>query len=200
VRPSGFSPPQAVGVVASVSSSKFTITTRQGSTETVVVSGSTTFSGSGITSLASLKKGTSVSVYGKVTSASTISATRVTGGFGGPGRGRFGGGGGTVGAIASVGTNSFAITSYNGTKETVDVTSSTTFEDAAGTVSGLSALKKGEGVIVRGTVSGSVVKATDVRVVVPGAGGGFGGGLGGRGAGGGANGGAPLNNSSGTGL
>lgn len=199
VRPSGFSPPQAVGVVASVSSSKFTITTRQGSTETVVVSGSTTFSGSGITSLVSLKKGTSVSVYGKVTSASTMSATRVTGGFGGVGRGRFGGGG-TVGAIASVGTNSFAITSYNGTKETIDVTSSTTFEDAAGTVSGLSALKKGEGVIVRGTVSGSVVKATDVRVVVPGAGGGFGGGFGGGGAGGGANGGVPLNNSSGTGL
>jgi hypothetical protein len=64
---------------------------------------------------------------------------------------------------------------------------------------GLSALKKGEGVIVRGTISGSTVKATDIRVVVPGSGfggGGYGGGFGG-GAGGETNNGVPLNGSTG---
>jgi hypothetical protein len=198
LRPGGFAAPQAVGVVASISSSKFTLTTRQNSTVTVDVTSSTTFSGVGATSIAALKKGTAVAVYGKVGSNSTITATRVTSGFGGLGRGRFGGGG-TFGAIASIGSNSFTITSSNGTNETVKVTASTSFEDTAGTLSGLSSLKKGESVLVRGTVSGSVVTATDVRVVVPGAGG-FGGGFGDARPGSGMSGGVPLNPSASNGL
>lgn len=197
-RAGGFAAPQAVGVVASISSSKFTLTTRQNSTVTVQVTSSTTFSGVGITSLASLKKGSAVAVYGKLGSNSTITATRVTSGLGGLGRGRFGGGG-TFGAVASIGTNSFTITSFNGTSETVKISGSTSFEDATGTLSGLSSLKIGEDVLIRGTLSGSVLTASDVRVVVPGAGG-FGGGLGDGEPGGGISGGAPLNPSASSGL
>jgi hypothetical protein len=58
----------------------------------------------------------------------------------------------------------------------VDVTSTTSYSSSSGTLSGLSALKTGEDVIVEGSTSGSVVKATAVRVFQPGSGGGFGGG------------------------
>jgi hypothetical protein len=140
-----------------------------------------------VTGLGSLKKGTVVAVYGTVTTPGHITATRITAGFGGPGRGRFGGGRGTFGAIASIGSTSFTIASFSGTKETVDVSSATVYEGAQGTLNGLSALKTGEDVVVQGTVSGSSVTATLVRVVQPGGfGGGFGSGFGGGAATGGA--------------
>lgn len=186
-----FTPPQVSGTVASVASSSFTVTTRSGQTATVKVTSATKFSGTGITGLSSLKKGTVVAVYGTGTSSS-ITATRVSGFAGGgrggfPGGGRFAGGGpGAFGTITSIGSGSFTVSSRSGTAETVDVTSATTYSDSSGTLSGLSALKTGEDVIVEGSTSGSVVKATAVRVFQPGAGGGFGGeGGGGGGAGGG---------------
>jgi hypothetical protein len=170
------------GTVASVASSSFTVTTRAGSTATVKVTSSTKFSGSGITGLSSLKKGTVVAVYGTGTSSS-VTATSVTAGFGSAGRGRSpggggfpGGGSGAFGTIASIGSDSFTVSSRSGTTETVDVTSTTSYSSSSGTLSGLSALKTGEDVIVEGSTSGSVVKATAVRVFQPGSGGGFGGG------------------------
>ena len=48
----------------------------------------------------------------------------------------------------------------------MDVSSATTYSSSSGTLSGLSALKTGENVIVQGTTSGSVVKAT-VRASLP---------------------------------
>jgi Domain of unknown function (DUF5666) len=177
-----FTPPQVSGTVASVGSSSFTVTTRGGSTATVKVTSSTKFSGTGITDLSSLKKGTVVAVYGTGTSSS-VTATRVTAGFAGAGRGGFPGGGrfpggrpGAFGTITAIGSDSFTINSRGGTTETVDVTSATTYSSSAGTLSGLSSLKTGEDVIVEGTTSGSVVKATAVQVFQPGTGGGFGGG------------------------
>jgi hypothetical protein len=184
--PSGFKPPQASGTVATVGSSSFTLTTRTGTTTTVKVTSSTTFSGTGITGLSSLKKGTVVAVYGTAASSSEITATRVTGfgGFGGAAPGGFPGGRpGAFGSITSIGSNSFTISSRGGSTETVDVTASTTYASSSGTLSGLSALKTGELAIVQGTTSGSVVKATSVRIIQPGSGGG---GFGGGGFGGGA--------------
>lgn len=67
----------------------------------------------------------------------------------------------------------------------MDVTSATTYASSSGTLSGLSALKTGEDVIVEGTTSGSVITATAIRVIQPGTAGGFGGGgFGGGGFGG----------------
>jgi Domain of unknown function (DUF5666) len=177
-----FTPPLVSGTVASVASSSFTVTTRAGSTATVKVTSSTKFSGSGITSLSSLKKGTVVAVYGTGTSPS-VTATRVAAGLAGAGRGRFPGGGafsggrsGAFGTITTIGSDSFTVSSRSGTTETVDVSSATTYSSGSGSLSGLTALKTGEEVIVQGTTSGSVVKATAIRVFQPGAGGGFGGG------------------------
>jgi hypothetical protein len=177
-----FTPPQVSGTVASVASSSFTVTTRSGQTATVKVTSATKFSGTGITGLSSLKKGTVVAVYGTGTSSS-VTATRVTAGFAGVGRGGFPGGGrspggraGAFGTITAIGSNSFTVNSRGGTSDTVDVTSTTTYSSSAGTLSGLSALQTGEDVIVEGSTSGSVIKATSVRVFQPGTGGGFGGG------------------------
>ena len=178
-----FTSPQVGGTVASVASSSFTVTTRAGSTATVKVTSSTKFSGSGITGLSSLKKGTVVAVYGTGTSSS-VTATRVTAGFAGAGRGAFPGGGrfpggrsGAFGIITAIGSDSFTVSSRSGTTETVDVSSATTYSSSGGgTPTGLSALKTGEDVVVKGSTSGSVVKATAVQVFQPGSGGGFGGG------------------------
>jgi hypothetical protein len=174
---SGLARPQVAGTVASVGSTSFTVTTPGGATETVNVTSSTTFSGAGITGLSSLKTGATVGVYGTTTSSSAITATRVTS-FAGGGRGGFfgGGGGGAFGSITAIGSNSFTISTRGGTTETIDVSASTTYSSSGGTLSGLSALKTGEDVIVTGTTSGSTVNATAVRVFQPGAGGGFGGG------------------------
>jgi hypothetical protein len=167
------------GTVATIGSSSFTVTTRTGTSVTVTVTSATEFSGSGLTGLSSLKKGTVVAVYGSG-SSSAITATRVLAGFGrlgGGGRGGFAGGRpGAFGSITAIGSNSFTVSSRGGTSQTVDVSAATTYTGSSGALAGLSALKTGEDVIVEGTTSGSVVKATSIRVIQPGAGGGFGGG------------------------
>jgi preprotein translocase subunit YajC len=105
--------------------------------------------------------------------------------LGGGGRGGFPGGGhGAFGSITAIGSNSFTVSSRAGTSETVDVSAATTYTGSSGALAGLSALKTGDDVIVEGTTAGTVVKATSVRVIQPGAGGGFGGrGFGGGGSG-----------------
>lgn len=181
-RPTGFAPPQLTGIVATVASSSFTVTTRAGTTTTVEVTKSTTYSGNGLTGLSSLKEGTVVAVYGTDASSSEIDATRISGfgGFGGGRRGGFPGGrAGAFGSITAIGSNSFTISSRTGTSETVDVSAATTYASSGGALSGLSALRTGEEVAVQGGTSGSVIRATEVRVIQPGTGGGFGGGFGG---------------------
>ncbi len=98
----GRTPPAAVGTVASVGTSSFTVTAAGGSTVTVDVTSSTTYRDRGVTSptLADVKVGDRVAVFGTKT-GTTVAATSVgigmpgmPGGPGGPGR--WGGPGGSA--------------------------------------------------------------------------------------------------------
>ena len=98
--PNGGSPPAAVGTVATVGPSSFTIKTHDGTTVTVDLSGSTTYRDRGVTTptLANVTVGETVAAFGTET-ANTVTATSVAigqpggpGGHGGPG-GNWGPGG-----------------------------------------------------------------------------------------------------------
>lgn len=180
----GLGTPVVTGTITKVSASGFSVTSRQGGTVSVTVTSATRFVGLSTTSLSSLKKGQVVAVFGSLSGTSNVSATIVASGAG---RGaRFGSRRGVFGSISSIGTNEFMVTSLTGATETVKVSTSTSFRDSAGVLKGISALKTGESVLVRGTVSGSVVTAANVIVVPAGVTPGFGGGAGfGAGVGGG---------------
>lgn len=176
--------PVARGTVERVSSTGFTVTAQQGGSYEVTVTSSTRYVGAGAMGLSSLKKGDAVVVFGKLSGTSSVTASVVASGMARPGLGGgFGQGRGLFGSITSVGTNEFTVTSTTGVRATVKVTSSTGFFDSSGSLNGLSALKSGESVLVRGTVSGSVVTAIRVLVMPAGAAPGFGGGAGFGGAG-----------------
>ncbi|MGH9097259.1 MAG: hypothetical protein ACRDWB_07520 [Acidimicrobiales bacterium] len=91
--PMGGSPPAAVGTVTSVSTSSFTIKTKDGTAVIVDVSGSTTYRDPGVSSpsLANVTVGETVAAFGTETS-NTVTATSVAigepGGPGGPGGAR----------------------------------------------------------------------------------------------------------------
>jgi hypothetical protein len=73
-----------------------------------------------------------------------------------------------AGKVASIGTDSFTITDRSGTTVTVDVSSSTTYEDRSVTSASLSTLKVGDFVAVAGTSSSGTVTATSVMIGGPG--------------------------------
>jgi preprotein translocase subunit YajC len=87
----GGTPPVALGTVKSVGAGTFTITTRDGTTVTVNVSGATTYHDRAVTSptIANVTVGAHVAVFGTDTS-NVVTATTV--GIGGPGAGGPGGG------------------------------------------------------------------------------------------------------------
>jgi hypothetical protein len=170
--------PAAVGKVATVGASSFTITTSTG-TVTVDVTGSTTYFDRGVTSpsLANVTVGESVAVFGTETSG-TVAATSVAignpGGFGGHGGPGAKGEPAAVGKVATVGASSFTITTSTGTV-TVDVTGSTTYFDRGVTSPSLANVTVGESVAVFGTETSGTVAATSVAIGNPGGFGGHGG-------------------------
>jgi len=172
-------PPAAVGTVASVGTNTFTLTGRDGTTVTVDVGSTTTYVDPAVTSpsLADVKVGAHVAVFG-TDSSNTVTATKVAiGGPGGPG-GRPGFGGtppAAVGTVASVGTNTFTLTGRDGTTVTVDVGSTTTYREVGVTSATIADVKVGSHVAVFGTESGSTVTATSVGIGMPGGPGGPGG-------------------------
>ena len=179
----GGTPPAAFGTVASVGTNTFTLTGHDGTTVTVDVSTTTTtYVDPAVTSpsLADVKVGAHVAVFG-TDSANTVTATKVAiggpGGMGGPG-GHDGFGGtppAAVGTVASVGTNSFTLTTRSGTTVTVDVSSTTTYRDVGVTSASIADVKVGNKVAVFGTESGSTVTATSVGIgTLPGGPGGAG--------------------------
>lgn len=174
----GGTPPAAVGTVASVGTNSFTLTGRDGTAVTVDVSSTTTYVDPAVTSpsLADVKVGAHVAVFG-ADSSNTVTATKVAvGGPGGPG-GR-GGPHGTppaaMGTVASVGTNTFTLTDRDGKTVTVDVSSTTTYREAGVTSPTLADVKVGSHVAVFGTEAGSTVTATSVGIGMPGGPGGHG--------------------------
>jgi preprotein translocase subunit YajC len=179
----GGTPPAAMGTVASVGASTFTLTTRDNTTVTVEVGSSTTYLDHDVTSpsLADIKVGTRVAVFGTDT-ANTVTATRVA--IGGPdsgpggGRGGFGGHdgfGGTppaaMGTVASVGASTFTLTTRDNTTVTVDVSSSTTYLEPGVSSASLADIKVGTRVAVFGTDTSNTVTATKVGIGTPPSGG-----------------------------
>jgi hypothetical protein len=77
--------------------------------------------------------------------------------------------GGVVGAVSSVSTSSFTVSTSGGQTVTVNTSSSTTYRKGTSS-SSASAIAKGEPVLVLGTTSGTTIAATQV-VVAPAGGG-----------------------------
>jgi hypothetical protein len=164
-----------MGTVASVGTDTFTLTTRNG-TVTVDVGSGTTYFDQGVSSpgFADVVVGAHVAVFG-TESSDTVTATKVAvggpndpGGRGGPGGP--GGPGGTppvaMGTVASVGTDTFTLTTRNGTV-TVDVGSGTTYFDQGVSSPGFADVVVGAHVAVFGTESSDTVTATKVAVGGP---------------------------------
>jgi preprotein translocase subunit YajC len=164
--------------VKSVGSDTFTLTTHDGTTVTVDVSSSTTYVDPSATSatFSTIKVGDHVAVFGTDTS-NTVTATKVAigdaGGFGGPGGGWGGHGapGGTppaaFGTVKSVGSDTFTLTTHDGTTVTVDVSSSTTYREAGKSSASLSDVTVGSQVVVFGTDTSDTVTATSVGIGAP---------------------------------
>jgi preprotein translocase subunit YajC len=172
----GGAPPAAFGTVASVGADTFVVTTIDGTKVTVDVSGTTTYVDPGVTtpSFTDVKVGDHVAVFG-TDSSNTVTANKVAlGGPDGGGPGGFGGHrgfGGTppaaVGTVASVGTNTFVVTSPDGTKVTVDVGSSTSYMEFGKTSASIADVTVGAHVAVFGTNANNTVTATTVGIGNP---------------------------------
>ena len=80
-----------------------------------------------------------------------------------------------MGTVATVGTNTFTLTSHDGTTVTVDVSDSTTYLDPGVTTPTVADVKVGSHVAVFGTDASNTVTATKVVIGGPGGTGGFGG-------------------------
>ena len=181
--------PTASGTVTSVGSDSFVLTNAAGTTVTVDVTGTTTYSDPGApsASLADVKVGLRVAVTGTETSG-TVTATRVAvtpAGAEHPGSRPT-----AVGTVKSVGRDAFVVTTTAGTTVTVDVSAKTTYRDPGAPSASLADVKVGDRVAVTGTETSGKVVATRVAVIPAGragppsgAGGPGGSGPGGSGAG-----------------
>src|SRR6202022_3774768 len=98
-----------------------------------------------------------------VGSSGSASSTASAHGFAGKGSNARSGPapGGAAGTIGSVSGSGFTLTTSAGQKVTVDEASSTTYQDAASTVSA-SAIKAGEAVLVLGTTNSTTITAAQV--------------------------------------
>jgi preprotein translocase subunit YajC len=183
----GGTPPAAFGTVKTVGSGSFTVASHDGTTVTVDVSSSTTYTDPSVTSptFSTIKVGDHVAVFGTDTS-DTVTATKVAiggpdgpGGPGGPdgpgGPGRMGGPGGfsgtppaAFGTVKSVGSGSFTLASHDGTTVTVDVSSSTTYREPGKASATLADVTVGAQVAVFGTDVSDTVTATSVGIGRPG--------------------------------
>jgi len=72
------------------------------------------------------------------------------------------------GKVATVGTNSFTVTTSSGTTITVDVTDATTYRDQGVTSPSFANVKVGETVVAFGTETSGTVAATSVGIGTPG--------------------------------
>jgi hypothetical protein len=98
------------------------------------------------------------------TAASSTASGRAAFGGGGGSNARSGpAAGGTVGTVASVSTSRFTLSTSAGQTVTVNKASSTTYRKGT-SASSASAVKKGERVLVLGTVNGTTITASQVTV------------------------------------
>jgi membrane-bound inhibitor of C-type lysozyme len=108
---------------------------------------------------------TASSGSGTTTTAASSSTTSGRPALGGGGSNARSGpaAGGTVGTVATVSTSSFTLATPAGQTVTVNKASSTTYRKATSAISA-SGIKKGERVLVLGTVNGTTIKASQVIV------------------------------------
>jgi hypothetical protein len=124
-----------------------------------------------VTSAAAIALGLALggwAVAGATTSSNPTSAPGSTGSSA-PGSRPPGGGSPPTasGTVASVGTDTFTLTTKSGTTETVDVTTTTSYVDGGVTSATLTDVKVGEHVAVFGTTSSGVITATRVAIGMP---------------------------------
>ena len=128
-----------------------------------------------------VKIASSVGIVAGLTAGSFLVAGAATGGSGSPHESSSEAGHtrtmpAAFGTVASVGANSFTITTKAGATDTVNVSSSTTYRDRGVTTPSLANVIVGESVAVFGTLNSGVVTATSVAIGTPGGWGGhFGG-------------------------
>ena len=124
-----------------------------------------------VTTAAAVALGLAVSGGAIANAASTGSPTSTStpGAPGGPGgHSPFGGTPPTaMGTVASVGTDTFTLTTHDGTTVTVDVGSSTTYAEFGVNSASISDVKVGTHVAVFGTDSSNTVTATKVGIANP---------------------------------
>ncbi len=171
--PFGSTPPAAFGKVATVGTNSFTLTTKDGTTVTVNVDASTTYLDHDVAtpSFSDVVVGSIVAVVGSDT-ANTVTATKVI--IGVPNH-RMGGHHGppsfgttppaAFGKVATVGANTFTLTTKDGTTVTANVDGATTYLDPAVPSPSFSDVTVGALVAVFGTDTSNTVAATKVIVL-----------------------------------
>ena len=169
--------PGVFGKVASISGTTITLTGRNNTTYTVDASNATVTKSGSTSSVSSIAVGDTLMVQGTV-SGTSVTATSIHDGVGGPGgRGsagfwgnasstanRAGRGSGIMGTIASVSGTTITVTGTgpnNGTTYTVDASNAKVEKgNASSTISGIAT---GDTVMIQGTVSGTNVTATNIH-------------------------------------
>ncbi len=150
--------PRLSGTVESISGSSIVISDAQGFWHTIAVSTGTQYEeGSTAISLSSLKVGDAIAVSGTIASnhttldASTVELVLPS----------------FVGQVSSISGNVISLTTPNGTTETVNVSSSTTYSNN-GASSSLSAITKGSTIRVVGIITGTnTVSASSIELGTP---------------------------------
>ena len=165
-------PPAAFGKVTAISGTTITISDQKpgaasATTYTVDASGATVTKDRGTdSSISAIAVGDMIAVEGTI-SGSTVTATAIHDGVGGPGgRGGFGGpGGGTIGTVTAISGSTLTVTDRNGGIFTVDASSATVKE--SGSASSVSAIKIGDTVMIRGSITAASMTAQDIEDGIP---------------------------------
>jgi preprotein translocase subunit YajC len=161
--------PAAVGTVKTVGTDTFTLATADGTVVTVNVSSSTTYDDPNVSSasFSNVTVGAHVAVFG-TDASNTVTATKVM--IGGPPFVKMGPGGmggsppAAFGTVKSVGSNTFTLTTFDGTTVTVDVSSSTKYVDPGVSSPSFANVTVGGHVAVFGTDTSNTVTATTVAI------------------------------------
>src|SRR5205085_5943992 len=158
--------PTEAGVVTNVSGTSLTLTTFDGATHTVTVSGSTRYQKAGQSATrGDISSGTAIMVEGALNSDGSLSAVRVT--IQEPR---------VAGQVTAVNGSSYTVTGAFGQSYTVTTTSSTTYVNADGTTASASAVQAGVAIMAQGTLSSDGKTVTAQRVIIAPRGAGYGGG------------------------
>jgi len=158
-----------IGTVSALSASGFTLTTANGTVDTVNVSSTTVYKEHGVSSatLSNVVNGDTAIVVGTNTS-STIAAETVIIAMatqkGGHHDTAWSGATITAGAITTIGANTFTITTTTGASDTVNVSNTTVYREHGASGVSFNTLTTGQNVAVIGTVTTGTVTALAIII------------------------------------